>query len=1262
VKQPRSGWKENLQRTKRLGVAVALCFGFALSFAAPALATYEHVATFGDSGEVAFGNFGGPAPSVGINTTGVGGVPPGTVYVATANTDRVLRYSATGEFQEAWGWGVAEPPAKEFQRCGPAGEAAHPVCGTEAQGGEGEGQFAFIKGLAVDQSTGDVYVYSFERKHGVIQVFNADGSELITSFGERTAAPSFDEEPSKFHLIGSDTPIAVDNSGEVFAVDGTTGSEMKRIMTFRPQSPGDYQHYVYAGRAADFEITRLFEHMAVDDVGDLFISSETNIYEFGPGQSEPTCKYPVPGGGAFGMTVNPANGEVFYFSYKDRKIHQLSSCGSDDLFKESAAFPVARKTEGISSLAFNSAMTFEPSRPPGILYGFDEQEPTQAEIFAPAEVRSPVVESESVSGVGSSDASLNARINPKGSEARYVFEYLTAAAFQANEPAERFAGATDAPIGGAALGSGQSALSAQVGLASLSPATEYKFRVIATSNCNPQDETELCVTAGEAASFRTYPVSRAGLPDDRAYELVSPASKRAGEVFPINGTVGTCEPVPTECKPGALGEKYPRQVASDGESVVYEGSPFSMSGGAPVLDEYLSTRTGAGWTTVNLTPELLGGQFPNGYKEFNPDLTESLILQGRPTLTPSAPFGYGNLYLQPTANPLALSSVLRVAPPNRTSGSNGFNLTYGGSSGDFSRLFFAANDALTGPTQFSPAATNAGPQALNLYEDDGGEIRLVNVLPGNTETAPGASFGARSVDGVSDVSRLLATDGSRVFWTSEDGQIFVRENATTTREVSESQRTVPDPIGSQPAEFLAASPDGSRALFSSPQELTDGADTGSIEQTIVVKATAGTFTISFGGQATAALEFDATSEQMQTALAGLSTIGPGAVDVSEPQTGKFTVRFISPLASTEQLLTVDGANLTGTANASSTRTGQELYEWDNGVVRGLTDGHGLGTFMGMAGQSENLSTIYFVDSAVLDGQPNEQGEAPVQGGPNLYLYKGGRPVFIATLAGADNSVNLEVGDWQSAPQRRTAESSPNGRWLAFLSRNPLTKVDSDGQFEAFLYDSNSGRLICASCNPTGAEPFGSTTLPIQMPAGGMANVGQQQYLTDAGRLYFDSRDALTPFDTNHGVEDVYQYEPSEVGSCTREGGCVALMSAGTSAVDSNFLAIDATGSNVFFTTRDQLSPRDRDESIDLYDARENGGINAESETIQSECQGEACQPAPVGPDDRTPASANFEGPGNVAQKHHKKKHHRKKHHRKKHHAKRDNGRKQGGSK
>ena len=56
---------------------------------------------------------------------------------------------------------------------------------------------------------------------------------------------------------------------------------------------------------------------------------------------------------------------------------------------------------------------------------------------------------------------------------------------------------------------------------------------------------------------------------------------------------------------------------------------------------------------------------------------------------------------------------------------------------------------------------------------------------------------------------------------------------------------------------------------------------------------------------------------------------------------------------------------------------------------------------------------------------------------------------------------------------------------------------------------------------------------------------------------------------------------------------------------------------------------DTDNELDLYDARV-GGVAA-TLAPNTECLGEACQPAATSPNDPTPASAAFRGQGNVKQ-------------------------------
>jgi hypothetical protein len=1088
----------------RSSAILAALLAIGLFAAASAAANYELVKTFEDpEGQTIRIRTG-----LAVNVNGAGGVSPGSLYeVGRAEAGGVNRYNAKGEFQGHWGGGFSS------------------------------------FGVAVGQSTGCVYVLIPGHEH-VVSVFNADGSQEITSFGEQGGEKeTIAEGPEKLHHSPYAGGIAVDSAGRVYLVDQAPLSESEsRIMVFEPEAPGSCKGYAYAGQGSDIAVGLHANHPVVDPAGNLYAVvgvGAAGIAEFAPGEpSTPSCKFELAAGGISGMTVNTSSGEVFYFTEKDKekKIHVLDAC-SEGKFKEDKSKAIAvqpKPEEAIDALAFNPSLTWEPSRPPGVLYAasrsFNEGEPNY--VFAGPASHEPEVESESVSNVTATTATLKAQINPKGATTSYLFQYLTEAAYEANEPADRFAGASEAPIGGAVLGAGQDPLPAAAAISGLVPDTAYRYRVLATS-AEGMDE-------GDAQTFHTFPLQAPGLPDERAYELVSPVKKNGGEVFPASPFVSSCD---KECKPGTVAPRFPLQSTPDGDSVVYEGSPFSFAEGAPIVNGYLSRRTASGWQTTNPTPPLYPGRGSGtGYQAFDAGLSTGLFYEDEGgVFSPEAPPGYPDLYRQPTGDPTALTPLLSEPPPNRPEGNvvGGFHLQYAAATADLSHVLAAANDALTEATPFAPASEDGGPEKDNLYEWVGGQPRLVNVLPGNAATVPGSVFGSgfklseessgiKEVPGTNseffglDFSHAISTDGSRVFWSSESGQVYVRIDGEETIEVQDHA-----------GKFLTASADGSKVL-----------------------------------------------------------LGDGC-----------------------------------------------LYDLEAESCEDLTGGQG--GFKGILGQSEDLSSIYFIDTAALtpEAEVNANGEHAEATKKNLFSWQDGDLSFVATLDPEDRR------DWTVAPIKRTAEASPDGRWVAFLSQARLTGVDNTGPCvfeafskkiipgpcpEAFLFDSDSGELVCASCNPSGALPLGPTFLP-RIAVNGLSSLPQPRYLTDQGRLYFDTRDSLNPFDTNDGVEDVYEYEPQGIGTCKREGGCATLISAGHEPVDSNFQAIDETGKNVFFTTRDQLVLPDRDELIDLYDAREKGGIAAETETAKGECQGEACQPAAVVPNDQTPGSSSFQGAGNVAQ-------------------------------
>jgi hypothetical protein len=209
--------------------------------------------------------------------------------------------------------------------------------------------------------------------------------------------------------------------------------------------------------------------------------------------------------------------------------------------------------------------------------------------------------------------------------------------------------------------------------------------------------------------------------------------------------------------------------------------------------------------------------------------------------------------------------------------------------------------------------------------------------------------------------------------------------------------------------------------------------------------------------------------------------------------------------------------------------------------------------------------------------------------------------------------------------------------------------------------------VCVSCDPSGARPHGveygslepgldGTNLlwhPERLLGGSVpswtsyqfGSLYQPRFLSGAGRVFFNSREALVAGDVN-GAGDVYEFEPVGVpagvnacgegtaGFSVRLGGCLGLVSSGKTAGESGFLDASLSGGDVFFFTKGKLSRADFDQSRDVYDAHEcSVAVPCLSEALavpgpcdsEESCKGSpAAQPETFG----MPASGTFTGQGN----------------------------------
>jgi hypothetical protein len=740
------------------------------------------------------------------------------------------------------------------------------------------------------------------------------------------------------------------------------------------------------------------------------------------------------------------------------------------------------------------------------------------------------IEGESFSHVGSTSATLSARIDDFGTLTSYQIEYGPSTAYGSSTPA-------------VSIGSSSEPVAVSVPLSGLQPSTKYHFRFVTTNAFGVETGPDVTFTTAGAAG-----ASASSLPDGRVYELVSTTSG-PGEAY----APGSPEYLEQDSYTEQLFE-----AAASGDAVVYMADPAVIGGngdtGAGEGNDWLATRTAQGWQTSDISP--VGSHAGEIYEGFSSDLSVGILEDDQqPPLSPDAPPGCQVLYARDSASG-AYRALFTTSKVPRECGKPHF----AGESADGSQIIFQDEAALTenaleteqpvgesieGHSNTGSEAGEACEFSCDLYDSVAGQLRLVNVLPGG-EADPDATFGGAADlhKNGPELSNAISSDGSRIFWTdtqpgSKLNHIYVLENGTTNVQVS----------GEGSAKYWTATPDGRYAFYTEGESLW---------------------------------------------------------------------RFDTEHGTREELI---GEGMGG----------------ESAGVQGV---------MGINDSGEDGSYIYFVATGVLASNENTNGEKPEAAADNLYLSHAGATIFITTLSSDDDELegvraflNERFGDWVPGLGNRTAKVTGDGRHLVFESIRSLTGYDNidtaTGQplVEAYTYSADTGRLACASCNPTGEAPSvqiesRNTLLPISN-----SDTDVRRWISEDGsRVFFDTVQPLVAQDTN-GAQDVYEWEREGTPSCPevtparRDAGCVFLLSGGESSDYSYLVDASANGDDVFFTDRLQLVPQDEDEKTDLYDAR----VDGYTPPVASACTGTGCQGVPPAPPSyATPASATFNGIGNFA--------------------------------
>ncbi len=1097
----------------------------------------------------------------------------GSVYVVDTGNGRVERFDSTGSVLEG-----------QFDGSGSFEVGGKALSGTAAP----TGKMLEPEGIAVDNScyaqhyevslcklvepsNGDVYVV--DAGHKAIDKFNAEGEFLNQITGTPEIGPFI-------HLNG----VAVDSNGELWVAESTGISHIGVDKFFR-------------GHVNEFESFRSTNEGFENSGPGFAVDSNDNLYiSFDDSRTGVLAIEKYGANGKFLGEVGGVDPEVP--SVATERLSDdvyVDNVGTVGRFSSSGSLIERLSTPGMtgSGVAVSAAT--------GVVYVADSSA-SVVDVFVLEPPGKPKVEDESVVDVASSSSTFRSEVNPHGAPTKYRVEYGTSESYGASTPV---------PDG--SLGSDFEVHSITVHLQGLQPHTTYHYRVVA--------ENEHAVTSGPDESFTTQPAGvQFALPDGRQWELVSPPNKHGALIEPLSMHASI-------------------QAAVDGGAITYHANVPMESGpqGYAKQAQLVSVRGAQGWSSQDISPRhdsqtggsVDGGEFPF----FSPDLLFSIVWAGGEDATPLSdrasevtpyvrsealcgePSDAGECYVPVLTGKEGFADVPPGAKFAGSGGLFGYNIPLRGASPDLKHV------VLTGQVAALVSTPSIPPGTSEVYEWSAGvpsadALQLVSVLPasegGGAATEAGVGVHPEHGAGIYDGSRhSISDDGSRIFWTMDNiitgrPKLYLRDMVKReTVALDVPQPGAPPPSGSGPlyANFQIANSDGSKAFF------TSGASELGVQG------------------------------ELLTAQSGKSGNDLYECEIVE-EAGKLKCKL---------------TDITPEIGGRSAE------------VRGI-----------VSGASEDGSYVYFVANGVL-GDGAERGATQGSCGKgssnsgtcNLYEYHNGTVTFIVTMSAADE---FDWGDHLDNISSLTAQVSPDGRYLTFMSQRSLTGFDnrdaSSGRpdMEVYLYDALSKRLSCVSCNPTGGRPAGveaskfnfssgdnfvnagaltpeswvAANLPLPAEINGGASLYQQRLLSDAGRVFFNSSDALVPQDVN-GQEDVYEFEPVGVGGCTASsvtfnaasGGCVGLISSGTSPAESGFMDASKSGGDVFFLTASRLTSQDYDNSFDVYDAHECSTLVpclAQPVSAPPCSSGDSCKSAPAlqPPIFGAPPSATFTGAGNVA--------------------------------
>jgi sugar lactone lactonase YvrE len=1074
--------------------------------------------------------------------------------------------------------------------------------GTEAT------DFEWATGVAVDQGTGAVYV--LDGRAGVLHKFNAKGEPLdftgtdpdisgneisgldpnsfnlneaqvavdstshVVYVTEKESVKAFqaDGEPAVFSAgPGAGTneiPAPVGLSVNGVTVDANGSIYVSTLDTSDPftenETPGTVAVYASTGASLTSFTAIGPRNLAVAPDGAVYVTNRSGephggTYKFIPSEfpvtatttytTGPVLKTPS-AASTDGVAVDPATGDLYVLrtgTASDAGLLKYDSSGAfvrrfggSQQEGELGFFP-----QGIAIVGDGEEFQFYVGDRDAGLNPYSKVKIWGEEINPGP----PSIESTSAAEVTSTSATLRTRINPNTFATTYRFEYGLGDC--------EVSACTSVPLSAVGIGAGHHPVKASQHVAGLQAGTTYHYRVIA--------ENSEGIVEGPDHTFTTQ-VSGLGfaLPDDRAWEMVSPPNKTGGSlVMPSGGIV---------------------QAAEDGEGIAYlsvgsiEADPDGSR--SPLLTSVLGRRTAAGWHSKDIsrthTEATSASDQASDQRIFTPDLSRALVETRDDTL------------LSPQASERTPYVAENTEPPTYTplvTGKEGFaNVPPGTVFGGEDVLEpMGANPALTDVVFRSSVPLVPGASGTGLYRWSAGQIQPVSELP--VSEGGGVATGLLGSKQGS-VRNAVSDDGSRVFWGAGGDYnttginmtaLYLRDTAAEASIRLDVLQPGASGAGEAHPAFQGASADGTVVFFTDSRDLTvdsslAGRDLYRCE-------------IPFGASAAGC-----------TSLVNLSAASGESAMVKD-----------QALAFGE-----DGSRIyfvaEGVLDTAANEEGDEalasepnIYLWEEGEgVRFIAtlspaDGRnwGASSANGYSGQISAAASpsgryLTFMSELSLTGADNHEAasDEPVE---QAFRYdaQSGEIVCVSCNPNGASPNGQELGGGQMVDRAGLW----SGRWVAAVLPEPTNKAEDPSLYRPRSVLDN-GRVF-----------FNAIDSLVPADSNGEWDVYQYES-TGVGDCTVSSGGAST----------------------TRsEGGCVSLLSSGTAEEAAAFLDASASGDDVFFLTPAKLSVTDFDTELDVYDARVNG-VPAVLEP-SNECLGEACQPAAAVPNDPTPASAGFRGQG-----------------------------------